>query len=144
MRRWRKLRWAVIGAFGALVLLRAWQVYWPEILTVSYPDYCRVQVGMNSAEVAAIFRGPPMERFGSSVESLRWEGCAGSASVGFDQRGQVVAKQYLPRADWDNADAAEKQQIRSEWRQIVSQRRRAGPLDDLIRALRREWHRWFP
>jgi hypothetical protein len=143
--RWKKLRLVLAALIGACLLLWVRTVYWPDILTVSYAEYCRVRPGMNQSEVDSLFGGSasvlghnnPIRK----TESFGWDGCAGSAYVEFDQVGRVIGKQYFPRADWDNADATAREQIRSEWRRIVSQRRRAAALDDLIWRVRRLWQR---
>jgi hypothetical protein len=146
--RWKKLRLVLAGLVAACLLLWVRIVYWPDILTVSYADYCRVQPGMNRAEVDSIFGGSPSDLPAKSpirnTDSFYWDGCAGFAYVTFDPGGKVVAKQYYPREDWDNADAAAKEQIRKEWRQIISQRRRGGAIDYVVSELRHQWHRWFP
>jgi hypothetical protein len=143
--RWKKLRLLLAALIGACLLLWVRTVYWPDILTVSYAEYCRVRPGMNQGEVDSMFGGSASVSAANNAirktESFDWDGCAGTTYVEFDQGGRVIAKQYFPRADWDDADATARKQIRSEWRRIVSQRRRAGALNDLIRRVKRLWKR---
>jgi hypothetical protein len=131
--RWQKLRWLLAGLVAVFLLLWIQFVYWPNVLTVSYPDYCRVQQGMSRAAVETVLGGRPTYPKGkdpiSQTESFCWDGCAGSADVVFDKGGMVVAKQYLPKTDWDNVDAATRERIRREWQQSISEHRRARALD---------------
>jgi hypothetical protein len=122
----QRLRWALWTVAAVLLLLYVWREYWSDVLTVSYADYCQVQMGMNPAEVASVLGGPATYRWHTSwispKDTFTWEGCAGSAIVEFDEAGKVVNKCYWPRVDWDNADPVAKERLRREWRRYRWQR----------------------
>jgi hypothetical protein len=117
--RSRKLRWALWTVAGGLLLLNVWRVFWLDVPTVSYEDYCRVQKGMSRAEVESVFgcSGSPNDKVTSVRWVACWEGCAGTAVMNFDENGKIIDKMYLPRVDWDKAGPADRQKIRGEWRQ---------------------------